>query len=87
MFCENCGNKMGDYELFCENCGTARALTSKQSNSSPPPNDPDKGVKFVGFEQKVPARGSWHLRNWFWGIVLFLTIIGLSKCSDIIWGG
>ena len=82
MFCDNCGNQMDDNAGFCENCGKAKSVNRVQSNPSLP-NDPNKGVKFIGFDQKVPRRGSNLLRNWILGILLALIIVGLNKCTEM----
>jgi len=83
MFCKNCGNQMGDNAQICESCGTVRGVVIRVESNSFPPNDPDRGVKFIGFDEKVPQRGSWHLRNWILGILLALIIIGLNKCTEM----
>jgi len=82
MFCDNCGNQIADNAQFCGSYGTAREAFQTPINFSVP-NDPDRGVKFIGYDEKVPQRGSFHLRNWILGILFALLIIGLGICSEL----
>jgi len=84
IFCAKCGNDCDPKLDSCDHCAAPLLKGAGRAHSnSPPPGDPDKGVKFIGFDEKVPRRGSYHLRNWILGTILALLIIGLGRCSEL----
>ena len=51
MFCQNCGNQLGDGAKFCSNCGTATGSVSGNSPSQ-------RKEEYVGVVKKCPSCGS-----------------------------
>lgn len=51
MFCQNCGNQLGDGAKFCSNCGAATGSVSGNSPSQ-------RKEEYVGVVKKCPSCGS-----------------------------
>lgn len=51
MFCQNCGNQLGDGAQFCSNCGAATGSVSGNSPSQ-------RKEEYVGVVKKCPSCGS-----------------------------
>ena len=86
IFCAKCGNDCNPKLDFCDHCdaplfkGAGTGAFRAQSNS-PLPNDPGKDVKFIGFDKKIPKRGSHHLRNFILVAIIILIVIAYYRFS------
>lgn len=79
MYCQKCGNKIGEGGQFCDSCGTS--VSGNPQFSQPTKKEEDKKVQPVSSTKDGPI--PWEIRGWNWGAFGLSWIWGLGNDTYI----